>query len=237
MSLCEEDASRFCESSDSDEDECLGDTSDTDNISLSISEHHARANYEAAGTLVEEEADLISLADNESLIDPDVDKILTNILDDLQLPYQISDFQRISVNVLGSMRHLVLVSPTGSGKMDVPLLSGLVLRRKLGISKGVVIVTQPLSSIMNQKLQNKICDAAVLTMAGQVKTSTNTDEEAELSCELEDLFGGKFPVLIGHPESFDSSMGRCILKELLRLGMLILVCIDEFHQACFRKTY
>ena len=233
---CERDSFRFYESSDAEEndDEGISPSIDTEGTSLSISEEHARANYQAAGTMVKEEADSLSVSDNEKLIDPEVDKILTHILDDLALPYQISDFQRVSVNVLGSMKHLVLVSPTGSGKMDVPLLSALVLREKLGIKKGVAIVTQPLSSIMNQKLKNRICDAAVLTMTGQVKTS-NDEESANLSCDLDDLLAGKYPVLIGHPESFDSPMGRSILKELLRLGLLILVCIDEFHQACFRK--
>ena len=55
--------------------------------------------------------------------------------------------------------------------------------------------------------------------------------DANLSCLLSDLLDGKFPVIIGHPESFDTPLGRRILKELQRRGMVILLCIDEFHQS------
>ena len=125
---------------------------------------------------------------------------------------------------------LALSLPTGSGKMDVPLLSALVLRKRLNISKGVAIVTLPLTSIMNQKISNKICDVAVLSMTGKLMTSLSNEEDVELSCDIQDLLNGKYPVLMGHPESFDSSLGQHILRELQRLDRLILVCIDEFHQ-------
>ena len=52
------------------------------------------------------------------------------------MPYLPTDFQRLSINALGQQKNVVLVSPTGSGKMNVPLLSILVLREQLGISKG-----------------------------------------------------------------------------------------------------
>ena len=113
--------------------------------------------------------------------------------------------------------------------MDVPLLSILVLREKLKNSKGVAIVTQPLTSIMNSKMVNRICDVAVLSMAGNLKTSCS-EEDAELSCDVADILDGRYPVLLGHPESFDSPLGQHILKELQKNERLLLVCVDEFHQ-------
>ena len=95
------------------------------------------------------------------------------------------------------------------------------------------IVTQPLTNIMNEKLHNDICEAAVLSMTGHLKTSKDTTAEegdAKLSCHIEDLLDGQYPVLFAHPESFDTKMGQHILKELQKLGMLIFVCLDEFHQ-------
>ena len=83
---------------------------------------------------------------------------------------------------------------------------------------------------MNEKIHNKICGVATLSMTGCLKTSKENDDDASLSCDLEDLLDGKFPVLMGHPESFDSELGRHILRELQKLDRLILVCIDEFHQ-------
>ena len=126
--------------------------------------------------------------------------------------------------------NVILVSPCGSGKMNVPLLATLVLREKLKNPRGVAIVTQPLSSIMNQKIQNDVCGAAVLSMAGELTTSGTYVEDASLSCDLDDLLSGSFPVIFGHPESFDSKLGQHILRELQKLDRLILICLDEFHQ-------
>ena len=175
-------------------------------------------NYLTAGKEVLEEADGISVAGNSDLIDPDINETLDRIVKELSLPYQPSDFQRVSVNSVCQLNHLILISPTGSGKMDVPLLATLVLRERLGISKGVAIVTQPLTSIMNQKIKNQICDVAVLSMSGELKGSSGRNEDADLSCEVSDLLEG-----------------QSILRELQRLDRLVLVCIDEFHQGGLGK--
>ena len=98
------------------------------------------------------------------------------------------------------MKNLILVSPTGSGKMNIPLLATLVLRLKVNNPKGVCIVTQPLTSIMKQKKVNPICEAAVLSMSGDISTSSlDSDNEAILSCDLVRLFAGDYPVLFAHP--------------------------------------
>jgi superfamily II DNA helicase RecQ len=67
-------------------------------------------------------------------------------------------------------------------------------------------------------------------MTGQLRTSSDRDEDADLSCDVSDLLNGKYPVLLGHPESFDSILGQHLLRELQRHERLLLVCIDEFHQ-------
>ena len=197
---------------------------------LGISEEQARFNLANAGTEVEEEADRITIAGNLDLINPETDAILDRIVDKLNMPYKPAEFQRVAVNALGEMRNVILVSPTGSGKMNIPLWATLVLREKLQNYKGLSIITQPLSSIMNEKKKNNICDAAVLSMAGELTTSLDNDESANLSCDLHDLLNGKYPCLFGHPESFDSKLGQHILRELQRLDRILLVSIDEFHQ-------
>ena len=75
----------------------------------------------------------------------------------------------MGVNVAGSQKNLILVSPTGSGKMDVPFLSVLALRELTKNPEGVCIVTQPLTSIMNEKLKSNICPVASLSMTGKNK--------------------------------------------------------------------
>ena len=201
-------------------------------VKLGISEDQARANYENAGTEVLEKKDTITVEKHADLIKPDIDELLDEVLEELKLPYGVSDFQRVAVNTVCSLKHLILVSPTGSGKMNVPLLSALVLRKRLNEKRGVTIVTQPLTSIMNQKMDNAICKVAVLSMTGSLKAkcSDDDDDTANLSCEVADVLDGEYPVILGHPESFDSPLGQYILRELQRRERLICVCIDEFHQ-------
>ena len=83
---------------------------------------------------------------------------------------------------------------------------------------------------MNEKKLNDVCPVAVLSMTGEL-SGTNVGDEVELSCLLSDLLEGKYPAIIGHPESFDTQLGRRILKELQRRGMIVMICIDEFHQS------
>ena len=204
-----------------------------DECRLGITAVQAKANYDIAGTEVEEEKDGITIQDNADLMNYEVDNILNKVVEEIQMKYKPAEFQRVAINALGGMNNVVLVSPTGSGKMNVPLLSTLVLREVLGIPRGVCIVTQPLSSIMQQKMNNDVCSAAVLSMGGGLTVSTQVGEEDDgvrLSCNLDDLLHGLYPVLFGHPESFDSKLGQHILRQLQKLDRLILLCIDEFHQ-------
>ena len=221
LGIEEHENSRNCESEDP------GNNSE---MKLGISFAQAKANYNVAGTEVKEERDSITVAGNSDLMDPNTDAILDKIVEDIKMQYKPAEFQRVAVNALGHMMNVILVSPCGSGKMNVPLLATLVLREKLKNPQGVAIVTQPLSSIMNQKIQNDVCGAAVLSMAGELTTSGTYIEDASLSCDLDDLLSGSFPVIFGHPESFDSKLGQHILRELQKLDRLILICLDEFHQ-------
>ena len=84
---------------------------------LAITESDARRNYEGAGKFVQEEAEQISLEMYGHLINPSNDHILETVLQDLSLPYQLADFQIISLHTLFQKRDLILLSPTGSGKV------------------------------------------------------------------------------------------------------------------------
>ena len=64
---------------------------------LGISEKQAKANLEAAGTEVDEEAERITVAANYDLMNPEVDAILDNIVEDLKIPYNPAEFQRVAV--------------------------------------------------------------------------------------------------------------------------------------------
>ena len=74
------------------------------------------------------------------MIDPEADMMLDEIVSRLKMPYTPADFQRVSVNALAKQKNVVLVSPTGSGKLNVPLLATLVLREQLKNSKGILLL-------------------------------------------------------------------------------------------------
>ena len=216
------------EDSDCDSESCFGDEHDADaNVleddedvitdkELSISKYHAKRNYEMAGELVDEEPESIQITDHIELMDEDANVLLNRIVSELNLPYELTETQRLAINAVSSQKNVILVSPTGSGKMTIPFLSVLVLREKLTKPKGVCIITQPLSAIMNEQLSNSLCPVAVLSMSGNITCSN--EEEANLSCKLEDLLDGKFPILMAHPESFSSKLGKGFKLKKLALG-------------------
>ena len=221
------DENYMCASSSESDEESNDETYEEANVEaevhLGISHQQAMANLEAAGREVCEETDKITVAGNLDLMDHEANNLLDEIVKNLDMPYTPADFQRVVINALALKKNVVLVSPTGSGKMNIPLLATHVLRKKFKIAKGICFITQPLTSIMNEKLNNGICKSAVLSMRGELSTSPDENEEnTHLSCDLVDLLDGKLEVLFGHPESFDSPLGRKILKELQRRNRIIL---------------
>ena len=109
--------------------------------------------------------------------------------------------------------------------MNVINIAILGLRKVTGVSHGVAIVTQPLTAIMTQKMKSKDVKTAILSMAGQLKSDGDEDEDAELDCLESDILDGKFPVIIGHPESWGSKRGQRLLMEMMKRKMILLVGI------------
>ena len=107
--------------------------------------------------------------------------------------------------------------------MNVISIGILGLRVVSGNAKGIAIVTQPLSSIMNEKMKNKDIRTAVLTMNGKIKNAEGQDNDAELDCLEEDLLAGIYPVVIGHPESWGSRNGQRLLMEMKKRDLILLV--------------
>ena len=195
---------------------------------LSITREHARRNYQRAGTEVPEEECDIRMEDYPEVHDPKVEAVLDSVIEEARLPYTPSTFQRVGALALGKGRSVVIVQGTGSGKMTVPLLSSLVMRITQEKPRGVTVITQPLTGLMMEQLQNPIARVAVLSMGGELSVGKE-EHDAKLNCSVEDLLAGEFPVLLGHPESFASPLGQRILSALKRQDQILMVTIDEFH--------
>ena len=88
--------------------------------------------------------------------------------------------------------------------MLVILLGTLLMKKIMGIENGVSVGTQPLSILMEEKMNDKLVPTAVLSMQGQLKRISNNETEASLSSPEDEVLKGLFPVLLGHPESWAS---------------------------------
>ena len=102
---------------DSDNDQADSEVTSTGKkLDSMITEEAAVRNFEEAGTLVLEKSDTISIEKHADIMDSSKTAVLDSVLQDLTLPYDLSDFQKLSINTLLQKKDLVLLSPTGSGK-------------------------------------------------------------------------------------------------------------------------
>ena len=110
------------------EEETEDDIEENGSTELAISKAAADKNYYEARQLVDEDTDQINLKLYRHLLTDSVHINLMEVLEETKLPFQLADFQKLSLHVIGSKRNLILISPTGCGKMLVVLLGTLLLR-------------------------------------------------------------------------------------------------------------
>ena len=202
-----------------------------DNSKLSISPEHADDNYANAGRHMEEVEDTVKIEDFKEHLSERANAALDDVDKNLNLPYETAPFQRIAINCIVENKSVVLVKECGSGKMDVALKGALVKRVTEGEPRGLTIVVQPLSSLMQEKMNNKIASSAVLSMGQELTVMGEgvDGEKAVLSCSLEELFSGKVALLFGHPESFSTPLGQHILSKAQKENLILLIVLDEWH--------
>jgi superfamily II DNA helicase RecQ len=213
-------------------DDSFEDVPESEFLNLPISFHDAKSNYDMVGEEVPEEKDKISLDLYPHLFVDVVHVAIQEVLSEVQLPYSLSDFQLLSLHVLGSGKSLLLVSPTGSGKTIVIYLGTLLLRKMLKISEGVAVITEPLNMIMSEKLATSIVPTGVISMSGELRTSLEERDGVRLSAPEEKFLDGSLPCLFGHPESWLSEKGKELIKELHKKKRIVLNVTDEMH-CCF----
>ena len=92
-------------------------------ISLDNLNVMAGLNYDMVGEVVEEEASQITLTKYNHLLRDEVGVAIEQVLNEHPLPYQLQDFQKLSLHALGSQKNVILISPTGSGKMIIAYLA------------------------------------------------------------------------------------------------------------------
>ena len=89
------------------------DDSGTESLELGISKKMAKYLYEQAGDLIEEDAEEIKLHGNEHLLNDSVAKVISEVLYENPLPFELQQFQLLTLHCIGSLKNVVLISPTG----------------------------------------------------------------------------------------------------------------------------
>ena len=115
--------------------------------------------------------------------------------------------------------------------MLVAYLSILVLQKRMGIPAGVGVGTQPLSSIMKEKLKTSYIPTGTISMQGGLKTSADPEDEEEvyLSGSMEEFMDGRVSCIIGHAESWVTKSATEILDNLQEQGLVLTSFVDEAH--------
>jgi len=190
--------------------------------------------YNLAGEEVEDPSMSISLSSHKHLLSDNVHDAMMEVLRECNLGFELQDFQKVALHVIGSSRNLVLIAPTGSGKMLVIYLGVLLLRKVMKNPLGVAVGTQPLSIILEEKLDSGGSgpfDVGVIRMDGSLISGEDDDNmKIKLSHQLSKFTSGELPYLMGHAESWNTPTGKAIIKVLKEKGLFLLFFVDEFHQ-------
>ena len=93
------------------------------------------------------------------LLKDEINVFLNQVLDENPLPFILQDFQKLSIHALGRGYNVILISPTGSGKMVVVYLAILFLQ-KVNSQTGVGVDPKHL----NPSYQIRIATGVVLKM-------------------------------------------------------------------------
>ena len=195
---------------------------------IGISQEKANWLLDQAGDLMEEDPEQITIRNHEHLLSDPVHKIIQEVLQENSVGFPLQNFQLLTLHCLGSLKNVILLSPTGSGKMICAYLGTKVLRKVFGKVKGVGLGNQPLSALMEEKLKNSVIKTGLISMKGDLKM--NDDSCEAVLTDPVDLFKtGGIGLILGHPESWMTTTARNIIEALRAEELIIFSMLDEFQ--------
>ena len=202
---------------------------DTTKIDLNISKERADWLYDQAGELVDEDEEQLKVEKYNHLLSDKIHIIIQEVLSENNIVFKLQDFQLLTLHCLGNLKNVVLICPTGCGKMLCSYLGTLVLRKVFGKAKGVGLGNQPLSALMEEKLKTPVIKTGLITMKGDLKMSSDVLGEAVLTDPIDMFKNGDIGVILGHPESWETDTARDIIEALRKEDMIIFSFLDEFQ--------
>ena len=149
-----------------------------------VSKETAIENYNKAGELIPEDAEQITLEKYQHVLSDSVHLIIQEVLQEHHVPFKLQQFQMLTLHALGSLNNVVLLSPTGTGKMICVYLGIFVLQKVFKIKNGVGLGTMPISALMEEKLKSSLIQTGLISMSGDLKSSFQ-ESDAFLSDPIE----------------------------------------------------
>ena len=199
-----------------------------DDDGIAICSEKADAMLSKVGSEVMEEEDPINFIRYENVFSDRVHLYLSEILSEHKLPYyELSSFQKVALHAIGSGRNTILISPTGTGKSVVVSYGILLLRKIKEKSKGVGIGTLPLSIVMDEKKKTSEVATAVLSLKGDIDVDSDEAMEPNVSKPITGVLEGEFPIIVGHPEAWNTGFGQDLVSKLKEGPGILLNFIDE----------
>ena len=128
---------------------------DATELHLSVSKEESDVLYDTVGMLIKVDEHNITMRSHSYLLSDSVHSVIQEVLNEHPIPFKLQDFQLLTLYALGSQKSVVvLVSPTGSGKMIWTYLGSLVLQKIFGIENGIMLGTMPISAQCSNRRKN-----------------------------------------------------------------------------------
>ena len=195
-----------------------------DKTVLNISATIANELYKRAGELVPEEYPEYVITGTSY----EESSVVKNIVNSANLPFTPDTFQTEARHALANRNSVILTAPCSSGKMLVANKAVDIMRAITGVNDGVAIGFLPLTCIMEEARRASSGEVAFLTMKGDIRCEEQST--VRMSDNIDNLVSGKYKLILGHPESFDSTEGKNLLEKLQIEKKIVLVFVDEVHK-------
>ena len=129
---------------------------------------------------------------------------------------------------------VLLIAPCGSGKSLCYEVAIDIIRQKNPTK--ILLLCLPVNSILEEKAKKPLIKTAYVTMSGAIHGDGETADDGSGAVEvgedfLQEILRGDYPIVMGHAESWLSSVGRMIIKELRKKQMIGAVVFDEVHKS------